>query len=102
MKSGGILKAIKIAAIAEAARIPCMIGCMGESEIGIAAGAHLAAAVKNIQYADLDSDLLLKDKLVKKGGTKLKDSIRVFPKQDGLGIKELNEQILGKPKKIYK
>ena len=102
MKSGGILKGRKIAAIAEAAGIPCMIGCMGESEIGIAAGAHLAAAVKNIQYADLDSDLLLKDKLVKKGGTKVKDSMRVFPKQDGLGIKELNEQILGKPKSIYK
>lgn len=102
MKSGGILKGRKIAAIAEAAGIPCMIGCMGESEIGIAAGAHLAAAVKNIQYADLDSDLLLKDKLVKKGGTKVKDSMRVFPKQDGLGIKELNEQILGKPKRIYK
>ena len=102
MKSGGILKARKIATIAEAASIPCMIGCMGESEIGIAAGAHLAAAVKNIQYADLDSYLLLKDKLVKKGGTKVKDSMRVFPKQDGLGIKELNEQILGKPKKIYK
>jgi L-alanine-DL-glutamate epimerase-like enolase superfamily enzyme len=102
MKSGGILKGRKIAAIAEAAGIPCMIGCMGESEIGIAAGAHLAAAVKNIQYADLDSDLLLKDKLVRKGGTKVKDSMRIFPRQYGLGIEELNEQLLGKPKKIYK
>jgi o-succinylbenzoate synthase len=102
MKSGGILKGRKIAAVAEAAGIPCMIGCMGESEIGIAAGAHLAAGVKNIQYADLDSDILLKDKLVKRGGTKVKDSMRVFPKQDGLGIKELNEQLLGKPKRIYK
>jgi L-alanine-DL-glutamate epimerase-like enolase superfamily enzyme len=102
MKSGGILKGRKIAAIAEAARIPCMIGCMGESEIGIAAGTHLAAAVKNIQYADLDSDLLLKNKLVKEGGTKVKDSMRVFPKQVGLGIKELNQQILRKPKNIYK
>jgi L-alanine-DL-glutamate epimerase-like enolase superfamily enzyme len=102
MKSGGILKGRKIAVIAEAAGIPCMIGCMGESEIGIAAGAHLAAAIKNIQHADLDSDLLLKDKLAKKGGTKVKDSMRVFPKQYGLGIKELNEQLLGKPKKIYK
>jgi len=102
MKSGGILKGRKIAAIAETAKIPCMIGCMGESEIGIAAGAHLAAAVKNIQHADLDSDLLLKDKLVKEGGTKVKGSMRVFPKQDGLGIKELDEQLLGKPKKIYK
>ncbi|MGQ9726228.1 MAG: mandelate racemase/muconate lactonizing enzyme family protein, partial [Candidatus Bathycorpusculaceae bacterium] len=102
MKSGGILKGRKIAEIAEAAGIPCMIGCMGESEIGIDAGAHLAAAIKNIQYADLDSDILLKDKLVKKGGTKVKNSMRTFPKQNGLGIKELDEKILGKPKKIYK
>jgi len=102
MKSGGILKGRKIVAVAEAAGIPCMIGCMGESEIGIAAGAHLAAGVKNIQYADLDSDILLKDKLVKRGGIKVKGSMRVFPKQDGLGITELNEQLLGKPKRIYK
>jgi L-alanine-DL-glutamate epimerase-like enolase superfamily enzyme len=102
MKSGGILKGRKIAEIAEAAGIPCMIGCMAESEIGIAAGAHLAAAVKNIQYADLDSDLFLKEALVKKGGTKIKNSLRTFSKQDGLGIKTLNEQLLGKPKKLYK
>jgi L-alanine-DL-glutamate epimerase-like enolase superfamily enzyme len=102
MKSGGMLKGRKIADVAEAAGIPCMIGCMGESEIGIAAGAHLAAAVKNIQYADLDSDLLLKDKLVKKGGTEVKNSMRVFPSQYGLGITELNQELLGKPKKIYK
>jgi len=102
MKSGGILKGRKIADVAEAAGIPCMIGCMGESEIGIASGAHLAAAVKNIQYADLDSDILLKDKLVEKGGTRVKNSMRIFPKQNGLGIKELNRQLLGKPKKIYK
>jgi len=101
MKSGGIHKAKKIAAIAEAAGTPCMIGCMGESEIGIAAGAHLAAAIKNIQYADLDSDLLLKDKLATKGGTKVKNSMRILPKQHGLGIKELNNQILGKPVKVY-
>ncbi|MBX5328974.1 MAG: dipeptide epimerase [Candidatus Bathyarchaeota archaeon] len=102
MKSGGILKGRKIAEIAEAAGIPCMIGCMGESEIGIAAGTHLAAATKNIQYADLDSDILMKDKLAKKGGTKVKNSMRIFPKENGLGIKELNEQVLGKPKMIYK
>lgn len=102
MKSGGILKGRKIAAIAEAAGIPCMIGCMGESGIGIAAGSHLAAAAKNIQYADLDSDLLLKDRLVTKGGTKVKDSMRIFPRQHGLGIMGLDEKLLGKPLKIYK
>ena len=79
-----------------------MIGCMGESEIGIAAGAHLAAAIKNIQYADLDSDILLKDKLVKRGGVKIKNSMRIFPKQHGLGIGELNQKLLRKPKRIYK
>jgi L-alanine-DL-glutamate epimerase-like enolase superfamily enzyme len=102
MKSGGILKGRKIATIAEAAGIACMIGCYGESGIGIAAGAHLAAATKNIQYADLDSDLLLKDKLVRKGGTEVKDSMRTFPRHCGLGIEELNEELLGRPKKIYK
>jgi len=102
MKCGGLLKGRKIANIAEAAGIPCMIGCMGESEIGIAAGAHLAAEVKNIQYADLDSDLLLKDKLVKKGGTEVKNSMRIFPSEYGLGITELDQELLGKPKMIYK
>jgi len=102
MKCGGILKGRKIVDVAEAAGIPCMIGCMGESELGIAAGAHLAAAVRNVQYADLDSDILLKDKLVKKGGTRVNNSMRVFPKQDGLGIREMNQKLLGKPKRIYK
>jgi len=102
MKSGGILKARKIATVAEAAGMPCMVGCMSESEIGVAAGAHLAAAVKNIQYADLDSDLMLKDKLVKKGGTKVKNSMRIFQKQYGLGIKELDQKLLGEPLTIYK
>jgi o-succinylbenzoate synthase len=102
MKSGGILKARKIAAVAEAEGMPCMIGCMGESAIGIAAGAHLAAAVKNIQYADLDSDLLLKDKLVAKGGTKVKDSIRKFSRQNGLGVEEIDNKLLGEPLRIYR
>jgi L-alanine-DL-glutamate epimerase-like enolase superfamily enzyme len=102
MKSGGIHKGRKIAEIAEAARIPCMIGCMAESSIGIAAAAHLAAAVKNIQYADLDSDLFLKETLVKEGGTKVKNSIRTFPTQNGICIQTLNKRLLGKPKKIYK
>ena len=102
MKSGGILKGMKIAAVAESADIPCMVGCMGESDIGIAAGAHLAAAVKNIQYADLDSNLFQEDRLVENGGTKIKNSMRVFSKQNGLGIKEVNMQMLGKPAKIYK
>jgi L-alanine-DL-glutamate epimerase-like enolase superfamily enzyme len=102
MKSGGILKGKKIASVAEAAGVPCMIGCMGESEIGIAAGAHLAAGVRNIQYADLDSDILLKDKLVKSGGAKIKGSMRTFSRECGLGIKEIDDRLLGKPLRSYR
>ncbi len=54
MKCGGIYNAIKINAVAEAAGHFCMIGCMGESKIGNAAGMHLAAALPNIRKVDLD------------------------------------------------
>lgn len=101
MKSGGILKAKKIAAIAESANVSCMIGCMSESAIGVTAGVHLAAAIKNIQYADLDSDILIQDKLVLKGGAKLGASRRVPPQEPGLGILQIDEKLLGKPVKIY-
>ena len=54
MKCGGIYKALKINAVAEAAGLFCMIGCMGESKIANAAAMHLAAATPNIQKIDLD------------------------------------------------
>ena len=54
-KSGGIFDALKINAIAEAAGIPCMLGCMSESRLGLTANAHLAAARQNIRFLDLDA-----------------------------------------------
>ncbi|MBS7632450.1 dipeptide epimerase [Candidatus Bathyarchaeota archaeon] len=102
MKCGGILKAKKIAAVAEAAGMPCMIGCMSESSIGIAAATHLAGAVKNIQYADLDSDILLKDKITTEGGVPLVNSVRKFTNGHGLGIETVDTEFLGKPLRIYK
>jgi len=82
--------------------VPCMIGCMGESSIGISAAVHLAAATKNICYADLDCDILLKDKLVRKGGAQLKNSKRIPPRGYGLGALQLDEKLLGSPLKIYR
>ncbi|MCQ2558881.1 MAG: dipeptide epimerase [Oscillospiraceae bacterium] len=58
MKCGGIYNALRINAIAEAAGMFCMIGCMGESVIGNGASMHLAAACRNIQKADLDITFL--------------------------------------------
>jgi len=55
MKCGGIYPALQINAIAEAAGVNCMVGCMLESRLAIGAGAHLVASRPNIVYADLDS-----------------------------------------------
>jgi len=101
MKSGGIHNAAKISAIAEAANVPCMIGCMAESAVGITAAAHFAAATKNVQYADLDSDILLLDKLVTREGATLKNSERIPANEPGFGITRLNKKILGEPLRIY-
>ena len=60
MKCGGIYNALKIAAVCEAAGIPNMIGCMGESTLANLAGMHLAAATDNIRDVDLDSVYILK------------------------------------------
>lgn len=54
-KSGGLRNAVKINAIAEAAGIKCMIGCMSESCLGISANAHFASALQNVVFYDLDS-----------------------------------------------
>lgn len=53
-KSGGIFEALKINAIAEAAGVPCMIGCMSESRLALTANAHFASARQNVRFCDLD------------------------------------------------
>ena len=58
-KSGGLHTALKINAIAEAAGIPCMVGCMTETRLALTAAAHLVSARYNIKYADLDGNLML-------------------------------------------
>lgn len=55
MKCGGIYRALQINTIAESFGINCMLGCMMESRLAIAAGAALVASRSNFIYADLDS-----------------------------------------------
>jgi L-alanine-DL-glutamate epimerase-like enolase superfamily enzyme len=101
IKSGGLLNAKQIIRIAEQSKIPCMMGCMCESNIGITAAVHLAAGMTNVKFADLDSDILLKDNLVIEGGAALKYSKRIAPSTPGLGIAKLDEKLLGKPIRRY-
>jgi L-Ala-D/L-Glu epimerase / N-acetyl-D-glutamate racemase len=54
MKAGGILNMMKIAHVADAANMLCMVGCMLESRLGLTAGAQVVASNRNIVFADLD------------------------------------------------
>ncbi|MCM3791132.1 dipeptide epimerase [Domibacillus indicus] len=65
MKTGGIVRALQIADIAQAGGVPCMIGSMMESSISVMAAAHLAAAHPNIKKIDLDAPLWLEESRVK-------------------------------------
>jgi len=51
MRSGGLHRARKVCAVAEAAGLPVIVGSGHESGIGVAAELHLAAATRAIPYA---------------------------------------------------
>lgn len=59
LAKSGLLGAMDIAAIANAANLELMIGCMLESAIGIHASAHLVAGLGGFDYVDLDGNQLL-------------------------------------------
>lgn len=60
----GPLWAADIVAIARAANLELMVGCMLESAIGIHTSAHLVAGTGAFEYVDLDGNLLLAEDVV--------------------------------------
>jgi L-alanine-DL-glutamate epimerase-like enolase superfamily enzyme len=56
MKAGGLLNSIRIAHVADAANMRCMVGCMLETRLALTAAAHVVASQANIIYADLDGN----------------------------------------------
>lgn len=54
MKTGGILNALRVNAIAEAAGVTVTMGNMGESTIGLAAHFHVHQALANCVHCDAD------------------------------------------------
>lgn len=59
LAKSGILRSLEIAAVARAAGLPLMIGCMTETARGLSASAHVALGTGFFRWVDLDSDRLL-------------------------------------------
>lgn len=85
MKCGGMLKAMQIAAIAEAANLQCMLGSMSETRIALTAAAHVMAAQKCAVYADLDTFTEHKIDPVL-GGMEVRNGMVTLPDAPGLGV----------------
>jgi len=81
MKCGGIPEALDMIAVARAAGLKVMLGCMVESSLGITAAAHLAPLV---DYCDLDGNLLVSDDPFE--GVRALGGVLVLPDLPGLGV----------------
>jgi L-alanine-DL-glutamate epimerase-like enolase superfamily enzyme len=89
MKTGGISNAIRIADIAGMYGIECMIGCMLEGSISVAAAVHVAVAKASvITKIDLDGPSLCTWNPVH-GGVIFNESEITVHDAPGLGIREI-------------
>lgn len=87
MKPGGIIRSKKVAAIFEAADMPCYAGAMWESGIGIAASMHFTASTPNVRYGSdyyIPNFLLLDDMI--REPLKMVDGHMYVPEAPGLGV----------------
>jgi L-alanine-DL-glutamate epimerase-like enolase superfamily enzyme len=91
-KVGGISRALDVLAIARAAGVPCLIGCMTETLVGITAGAHLALGSAAVTHVDLDGHVDLARNPVK-GGARVEEDQLTVSDAPGFGL-ELDEELL--------
>lgn len=88
MKTGGIWQALKICDIAEVYGVECMIGCMLESRLSVAAAAHLCAGRSIITRADLDGpSLCSEDPYI--GGPLFDEAAVTMSDDPGIGVRQI-------------
>jgi L-alanine-DL-glutamate epimerase-like enolase superfamily enzyme len=80
-KSGGIREAVRMVSASRALGLGVMLGCMVESGLGIAAGAHIASLMDHV---DLDGNLLLADDPWP--GVDFTDGVQLPSTRPGLGV----------------
>ncbi|MFF5990979.1 muconate cycloisomerase family protein [Prauserella flavalba] len=94
-KHGGLSATRRVAAVAEAAGVPCHGGSSIESSIGTAAAAHAYAAIRGVTFGcELFGPLLLAEDLVTEPLTYADGALRV-PSGPGLGV-TLDEEKLAR------
>ncbi|MBK7553786.1 MAG: dipeptide epimerase [Flavobacteriales bacterium] len=95
-KSGGLFKARKIIALAEAAGMEVQVGGFLESRLAFTASAHLALTSKAVKYCDMDTPLMFTADPVE-GGIRFgpKGELNV-PTEPGLGAR-ITSQWLASP-----
>jgi L-alanine-DL-glutamate epimerase-like enolase superfamily enzyme len=81
-KSGGIREGVRMAHAARALGLGVMLGCMVESGLGIAAGAHMASLCDHV---DLDGNLLISEDPWP--GVSLVDGVQLPSDGPGLGVR---------------
>jgi L-Ala-D/L-Glu epimerase len=81
-KSGGIREAVRMVHAARALELGCMLGCMIESGLGIAAAAHVASL---FDHVDLDGNILIAHDPWP--GVQLVDGLQLPSEQPGLGVR---------------
>jgi L-alanine-DL-glutamate epimerase-like enolase superfamily enzyme len=82
-KSGGIREGVRMANAARALGLGVMLGCMVESGLGIAAGAHIASLMDHV---DLDGNLLLAEDPWP--GVEFIDGVQRPSNRPGLGVEK--------------
>ena len=85
-KCGGLGPGLAIAEAAAAAGVPCMVGCMIETRVGILQAGHLVLSHPNIQAADLDGHTFLAADPVHGGGV-IQNGKLAIGTEPGLGIR---------------
>ena len=88
MKTGGIWQALKLCDVAEIYGVECMIGCMLESRLAVAAAAHLAAGRSVITRCDLDGpSLCAEDPFT--GGPEFREAVIRMGEDPGIGVADI-------------
>ena len=85
MKTGGLLNALRVNAIAEAAGIGAQVGTMVESSIASAAGLHLAMSLANVKTVEMGGPLMITEEVGDLRVCYDRDTITLSDKP-GLGI----------------